>query len=54
MYVTFPIYAARLITYQGKLFEDLAKGTPIKKGPCVVFIQELEWILNLHVPHVGI
>ena len=34
-------YVAWLITHQENISEDLAKGTPIKKGPCVVFPQEL-------------
>ena len=43
-------YATCLIISQGKnIFEDLAKGTSIKKGPCAVVTQELECVLNLHV-----
>ena len=42
-------YAACIITSQEKRSEDLAKGTPTKKGLCVVVTQELEFILNLHL-----
>ena len=35
-----------------EIFEDLAKGTSIKKGPYVAVTQELECILNLYVSSV--
>ena len=50
MNVTLQSYAACLITSQGKISEDLAKSTFIKKGPCVVVAQELECILDLNMP----
>ena len=54
MNVTFQSYAECLITSQGKIFEDLTKGTLIKKFPFVFVMQELECILNLHVKSVFI
>ena len=51
MNVPIQSYAACLVTPQYKIFKDLAKGTPIKKGPCVVVMQELECIINLHMKY---
>ena len=49
MKTTFQGYASCLTTSQEKILKEPAKGMSIKKGPCVVVTQELQFIINLRV-----
>ena len=50
--VIFWSYGTCLITSQEGIFKDIDEGMSIKKDPCAVVAQELEFILNLYVTSI--